>query len=211
MVPVLFLAGLLFLAGAGASATLALSDSSVEGATPGTNTSSLTPGSTVQSSATIMIIPSGSTTFSEGHTLQLTTGLMAATWKVQVYVDSVPAATIPQTGNVVYVNGYLLSYPTSKDVSVVASVSGTVPEASTATVITLIQATELDNSGQPVPGSQVTVQRQIVPLVGPGVATPSTTTGTKGTPASKTPAPGFLEGCAGVCAGAAIMLFISRR
>lgn len=171
-----------------ASATIALSDSTVTSQTPGANTTALAPGTVVDCSAVIMVIPSGATTFSQGHTLQLMTGLLAAHWNVQVLVDSVPAATIPQNGNVVFINGYLLSYPTGKDVSVQATVTGTVPQAETAIVITLIQATELDNSGNPVPGSVVTVERQIVPPVAtPGQQAPVPA----GTTQAPTKSPGF--------------------
>ncbi len=192
-----------------ASATLALADSTVTSQTPGANTTALAPGTAVDCSAVIMIIPSGATTFSQGHTLQLTTGLLAARWNVQVFVDSVPAATVPQNGNVVFINGYLLSYPTGKDVSVQAAVTGTVPQADTATVLTVMQATELDNSGNPVPGSVVTVERQIVPPVAtPGQQAPVQA----GTTPAPTKSPGFylVSGVFALCVGVALV-GVSRR
>jgi hypothetical protein len=163
----------------------------------------LIPGARQEVQATIQIIPSGSTTFSQNHQLQLSTGLAAGSWNAQTLVNNVPAATIPKEGNVLFINGYLLSYPTTSDVSVLVSVSGTVPQSSAGSDLNLLLVQELDNSGQVVSGSTLAVTEPV--QAGGTPATPATLppvpTGT-GLPPVTTPSPvptrvpGFASGLA---------------
>jgi hypothetical protein len=153
----------------------------------------------------IAVIPSGATTFSENHKLQLQTGLLNASWEIQVLVDGVPAARETPAGDAAFVNGYLLSYGTGHDVTVSVTVTGTVP-ATPGQPVVLVNAAELDNSGSPVSGSTVTVSAPVASP--PGV--PQRTAGVPaltGTPAGTGTAPsltraGGLFSAAGLAAGA---------
>ncbi len=129
------------------------------------------PLSQATTEVTIAIIPSGPTTFIEGYTLALSTGLDAAQWNVVVTVNGIQAAVIPKSGNVVYVNGYLLSYPTDRDVAVNVRVEGVVPDSPGGTTLTMLQVQELNNQGQLVGGSTQSVTRTIV---GPATSPPTT-------------------------------------
>ncbi|MDD1718573.1 MAG: hypothetical protein LUQ25_00805 [Methanoregulaceae archaeon] len=111
------------------------------------------PESPVKLAFGITVVPSGGRTFADGHSLQLTTDLRNASWELAVFVDGIQAATIPAGGRAAFVNGYLLSYETLRDVSINVTVTGTTPPGMDTSGINLVQVTELDNAGKPVPGS----------------------------------------------------------
>src|SRR5208337_3834788 len=142
---------------------------------------------------TIAIIPAGATTFSRYHTLQMQTDLVNARWNIQVIVNGIPAAQQSASGAVAFVNGYLLSYPTTSDLSFTVAINGAVP-VSTGTNMTVLQVTELDNGGAPVPGSSITVS---APLLSPSPANKTSPTVPFTTPPVATTAParsaGFLS------------------
>ncbi len=132
------------------AATLALSDVSF------TPTPPMVLAQPQRVSATIMIIPSGATTFASGHEIQLQTTLDNAQWNIQVIVDGNPTAHQTAQGTAAFINGVLLSYPTSRDVSIVIGVSGTVP-ANAGSSLAVMQVEEIDNTGGIVPGSVITI------------------------------------------------------
>jgi hypothetical protein len=142
------------------------------------------PGTAMNMSADIEIIPSGATTFTSSHTLVLSTGLEEARWNVVVYVNGIQGAVIPQTGNYVFVNGFLLSYPTNRDVSVKVALDGIAPVDPGQSQFTVFQMQELNNENQAVGGSVQTVTRTLTmpsttvptpPLTAPATAPPTTT------------------------------------
>jgi hypothetical protein len=97
------------------------------------------------------------------HTLLMQTGLREARWNIQVTVNGLPAAQQSASGATAFVNGYLLSYPTTSDLSFTVAINGTVPAGAGAN-ITVLQVTELDNGGIPVPGSSIMIS---APLLSP--------------------------------------------
>jgi len=111
----------------------------------------------------IAVIPAGATTFSRTHTLQMQTDLANARWNIQVFVDGIPAAQQSASGTAAFVNGYLISYPTTSDISLRITLDGTVPLGADMNV-TILHVSELDTSGMPVPGSSLNV---ITPLISP--------------------------------------------
>ncbi|MBP1928867.1 hypothetical protein J2741_001414 [Methanolinea mesophila] len=170
----------------------------------------LVPLSQATTSATVAIIPSGPTTFIEGYTLVLSTGLDAAQWNVVVTVNGIQAAVIPKAGNIVYVNGYLLSYPTDRDVAVEVRVEGVVPDSPGGTTLTMLQVQELNNQGQLVGGSTQTVTRTIA---GPPTSPPETITTVETVPHTVSPTPtkaglSFIPAIAGI---AAAIIILSKR
>lgn len=170
------------------AATLALSDVALTPNPP------MVPAQPQQVSAKIWIIPSGSTTFASGHDIQLQTTLTNAQWNIQVIVDGIPAAHQSAQGSATFINGALLAYPTTRDVSIVVNVAGTVP-VNTGSSLNVMQIEELDNNGSVVPGSVITIIQPttvstatpVIPVL--PVVTPIKTT-LPPTP-SPTRAPGF--------------------
>ncbi|NTW92814.1 MAG: hypothetical protein HGA40_05160 [Methanoregulaceae archaeon] len=116
----------------------------------------------VNATGVIQIIPQGPTTFIEGYTLVLSTDLERARWNVMVLVDGNQAAVIPKEGNFVFINGFLLSYPTNRDVVVSVQVNGTVPELQDGTPFRVMQAEELNNHGQVVGDSEEVTVRTVM-------------------------------------------------
>jgi hypothetical protein len=116
----------------------------------------------VNATGVIQIIPQGPTTFIEGYTLVLSTDLERARWNVMVLVDGNQAAVIPKEGNFVFINGFLLSYPTNRDVVVSVQVNGTVPELQDGTPFRVMQAEELNNQGQVVGETEEVTVRTVM-------------------------------------------------
>jgi hypothetical protein len=168
----------------------------------------------VTSSITLLL--SGATTFSRYHTLQMQTGLLDAQWNIQVLVNGVPAAQQSASGTTAFVNGYLLSYPTTSDLSFVVSVNGTVPAAA-GTNVTVLHITELDNGGFPVPESSIMVTAPLT-IASAGTSslspTPVTSVSSPGQVSVQQPAhmPGFStgSGVGGFVLGTLACIFFRR-
>ena len=158
-IPCLILAAAFFLA-VPAAATLVLSGSSLM---PGTLP--LFPDQGRKVDAIITIIPSGGRTFAIGHSLQMETDLLDARWNTSVIVDGYTGDQEASTGRVAFINGFVLSYPTDHDVSLVISVSGTVPQTAEGGVM-LMRVRELDNGGSVVPGSTVMIEEPVATPTG---------------------------------------------
>jgi hypothetical protein len=193
-----------------AAATLVLS-----GATLTPHDLPLVPNQELKLDVKIAIIPSGSTTFARGHTLQIETDLAEAAWSSGVVVDGLPAAQQSARGRVIFINGFLLSYSTNRDVRVEVTVSGTVPEDKVSN-ITVLRIQELDNGGMPVPEGIITITEPVfppatVPATGtvPEETTPSPST-TPSPPPSPTKAGGGLS-IAGILAAATGGIFYRRN
>lgn len=204
VLPVIILIVLLALVPA-ASATVVLSSDSFTPNPP------LVPGTEQHVVAQYAVIPSGSTTFAKGHSLQMVTDLSTARWSIQVTLDGRNAAQQSASGDAAFVNGELLSYSTNHDVGMIVTIDGMVPQTSSDQVMVL-QIEEIDNSGNVVPGSVITISQPVTGSV--PVATPSavpTHTPPLVTPeAPATKAPGFAAGAALAGLGAGILL-LSRR
>jgi hypothetical protein len=178
-VTVLFLAAAILLIGSPALAALVITNVSFSPVPP------LMGGDEQHAVTTIAVIPAGATTFSRTHMLQMQTPLTNARWNIQVIVDGVPAAQQSASGTGAFVNGYLLSYPTTSDVSFTVTLNGTVSTGTNPNV-TILQVTELDTSSQPVPGSSLTV---IAPRISSSQGAIATPEGTIAVPAAAIPAP----------------------
>lgn len=163
----------------------------------------LVAGSQQQVVAQYAVIPSGSTTFARGHELQMQTGLADAKWSIQVTLDGRNAAYQTASGNAAFVNGELLSYSTNHDVGMIVKIDGVVPPDAT-TPLMVLQIDEIDNGGNIVPGSTLTISQ---PVAGPvPVATPVPTLTPPVVPPTTAPrAPGFFwaVALAACCAAAA--------
>ena len=118
----------------------------------------------VHVSALIEIIPSGATTFSDSHTLTLSTELQDTLWQVVVMVDGRQAAVIPRQGSVVFVNGFLLSYPTTRDVEVRVLLTGNVASRPIDDSIVVLRWAELNGRSQVVTGSEYTITQRVIPF-----------------------------------------------
>lgn len=186
-----------------ASSTLVLSDVAFTPNTP------VVPGTQQHVVAQYAIIASGSTTFARGHELQMQTDLVNAQWTIQVTLDGRDAARQTATGSAAFVNGELLSYSTNHDVGIMVTIDGTVPQTRSDQLMVL-QVEEIDNSGNVVPGSVITISQPVagtspvqtgVPTLTPPLVTPAS---------QPTKSPGFTASAVLGLLGAGLILW-SRR
>ncbi len=165
-------------------------------------------GSQQQVTATYYIGPSGSTTFIKGHELQMQTDLLNARWNIQVLQNGRNAAQQSASGTAAFVNGALLSYPNSNDVSLSVTINGVVPQTQSDQVM-LLQVEEIDNTGNIVPGSVITLSQPVAgQLVTPAQTAFPTLTPVKVTPSS-TKSAGF-PAIAGILAISLVFLIMAR-
>jgi len=159
--------------------------------------------------ASYTIIPSGSTTFSRSHSLQMQTGLADAQWNIQVILNGRNAAQQSASGSAAFVNGVLMSYPTDNDVSMTVTIDGTVPP-DTDSQLMVLQIEEIDNTGNIVPGSTITITQPVAgepvspttaPVLTPDQAAPSPV---------PTKTPGFTL-AAGIAALGVCLATVARR
>jgi hypothetical protein len=143
-----------------------------------------------QVTATFYIGPSGATTFIKGHELQMLTDLTNARWNIQVLQNGRNAAQQSASGSAAFVNGALLSYSNNNDISLQVTVNGVVPQTQNGQVMVL-NVEEIDNSGNVVPGSVITLSQPVagllvtaiqsaLPTLTPPVVTPPTPTKSSG-------------------------------
>jgi hypothetical protein len=155
--------------------------------------------------------PSGSTTFIKGHELQMQTELLNARWDIQVIQNGRNAAQQSASGSTAFVNGEILSYPNNNDISLSVTIDGVVPQVQAGQVMVL-QVEELDNAGNVVPGSVITLSQPVAGQVPSGNPTllPSLTPPIVTSSPSSTKASGF-SAILGIAALGSIFLFWSRR
>jgi hypothetical protein len=161
-----------------------------------------------QVTATYYIGPSGSTTFIKGHELQMQTVLVNARWNIQVLQNGRNAAQQSASGSAAFVNGALLSYSTNTDVSLSVTINGVVPQTQSDQVM-LLQVEEIDNTGNIVPGSVITLSQPVAGLP----VTPAQTAFPTLTPIKVPPSPTKSAGvpaAAGILAISLVFLIMTR-
>ena len=187
-----------------AAATYTLTDISYNPNPP------LVSGGQQQATATFYIGPSGSTTFIKSHELQMQTDLVNARWNIQVIQNGRNAAQQSASGSAAFVNGALLSYSNNNDVSLQVTVNGVVPQTQSGQVMVL-SVEEIDNSGNVVPGSVITISQPVAgqPVTAVQSALP-TLTPLVVIPPSPTKTSGFTM-IAGILAFGLAMIVMARR
>ena len=162
-----------------------------------------------QVTATYYIGPSGSTTFIKGHELQMQTDLVNARWNIQVLQNGRNAAQQSASGSAAFVNGALLSYSTSNDVSLQVTINGVVPQTQSDQVM-LLQVEEIDNSNNIVPGSVITLSQPVAGHLVIPVQTAFPTLTPTSVPPSPTKSAG-VPATAGILAISFVFLIMARR
>jgi hypothetical protein len=163
----------------------------------------LVGGGNQQVTALYYIGPSGATTFIPGHQLQMETDLVAAQWNIQVIQNGRNAARQTASGSAAFVNGALLSYPSNNDVSLSVTIDGIVPQVQGDQVM-MLQTKEIDNSGNVVPDSVITISQSVS---GQPATTPATVISTP-VPTTIPPSPTASEGFPVILGILAISIFV---
>ena len=151
----------------------------------------------------------GSTTFIKGHELQMQTDLVNAQWNIQILQNGRNAAQQSASGSAAFVNGALLSYSTSNDVSLQVTINGVVPQTQSDQVM-LLQVEEIDNSGNIVPGSVITLSQPVAGHLVIPVQTAFPTLTPTSVPPSPTKSAG-VPATAGILAISFVFLIMARR
>jgi hypothetical protein len=160
--------------------------------------------------ATYYIGPSGSTTFIKGHGLQMQSDLANARWNIQVIQNGRYAAQQSASGSAAFVNGEILSYPNSNDISLQVIIDGVIPQTQSNQVM-LQQVEEIDNSNNIVPGSVITLNQPVAGQPSTAVQTViPTQTPPVVTPLSITKSAGFTL-AAGISALGLALVIMARR
>jgi len=98
---------------------------------------------------------SGGYTFDSENTLQMSTDLDSATWSYVIIQDEVENPAILEIGPNVNINGWVLSYPSSRDISMRVNMNGVAPQVSTSEEKTIVRVAELSSVGSVISGTEV--------------------------------------------------------
>lgn len=148
---------LLFCLVQGAFASLSVSTPSI---TPSTD---LISGQTaVRSTFTINFPASGGETFSSENTLQLSTELDNPTWTYILVLDEVDNPSKTEVGPNVNINGWILSYPSKRELSMKVTLEGTAPTVTGSEEKIIVRVRELGSSGGSIASSEVVKKKLVI-------------------------------------------------
>jgi hypothetical protein len=123
-------------------------------------TGSLTPGTSVIVTFKVDLSGSGTETFTSGNELDMSTDLDKPVWTYSLILDGVDTPQPTQSGRMLAVSGWILSYPSSVEESLKVSVTGTAPSVGQTTNKTMIKIQEVDSHNNII--SSTVVERTAV-------------------------------------------------
>ena len=106
---------------------------------------SLTPGTPVIVTFKVGLTGAGDATFTSDGELQMSTDLDSAKWTYSLVLDGVDTPQPDNTGRVLKLTGWVLSYPSSVDESLKVTVQGNAPTVGQTTNKTMIKIAEYDS------------------------------------------------------------------
>jgi hypothetical protein len=110
-------------------------------------------GTPVKVSFDIKFNPTGSETFPSLRTLALVTDIQNAEWSYNTAIDGNPSTAINATEKNLYISGWVLSYPSKKELSMHVNVTGTFPSSPKSGSIKVIRVNIQDDTGAIIPGT----------------------------------------------------------
>jgi hypothetical protein len=125
--------------------------------------SDLVSGQTHVSVSFVIDFPaSGGETFSSDNSLQMSTDLADARWSPVLVLDGVETQMPDEVGSIVHINGWELSYPAKRALSMRVTMEGTAPIVSTSQSKTILRVATVSGKGAVVPGSEVIRQGYVI-------------------------------------------------
>ncbi|HVP95284.1 MAG TPA: hypothetical protein VMS89_08965 [Methanoregulaceae archaeon] len=121
-----------------------------------------TPPTSVTATFNIEFNPSGGETFPASDTLLMATELDNAKWTYTVSLDGNPNPGVNEIGKNVNINGWILSYPSKRDLAMSVTLNGDVPAVNSSGNITIVRVAEIGSKGAPVKGSEDITVRNII-------------------------------------------------
>jgi hypothetical protein len=116
---------------------------------------SLTPGTPVIVTFKIDMSASGDETFPSADELQMSTDLDSPKWAYSLVLDGVDTPQPANSGRVLSVSGWILSYPSTVEESMKVTLQGNAPTVTQTTNKTMIKVTEYDSRNNPVTSTVV--------------------------------------------------------
>ena len=116
---------------------------------------SLTPNTPVIVTFKVDMSASGDETFPNGDELQLSTDLDKPKWSYSLVLDGVDAVQPSNTGRVLSISGWVLSYPSTIEEAVKVTLEGVAPTVTQTTNKTMIRVAEYDSHSNLISSSVV--------------------------------------------------------
>jgi hypothetical protein len=133
------------------------------------------PPQQVKISFAVNFIPEGGMTFSSGNSLVMFTDLENARWSYATVLDGNANPPLTDNGKSVDISGWVLSYPSRRDLAVLVNLTGEVPAVSTTGKKTLVKVGEYNGDNEVYPGSAVTREANVILPGSPAVSSSPTT------------------------------------
>jgi hypothetical protein len=116
---------------------------------------SLTPGTSVIVSFKVDLAASGDSTFPSSDELQMSTDLEKPKWTYTLVLDGVETPQPSESGRLISITGWILSYPASVEESLRVTMEGTAPDVTQTTNKTIIKLQEVDSHNNIISNSVV--------------------------------------------------------
>lgn len=97
--------------------------------------------------------PTGGETFPSLRTLALLTDMQNVEWSYSTAIDGNPSPLINATGRNLYISGWVLSYPSKRELSMHVNVTGNVPSIPKSGNMNVIRVNVQDDTGAIIPGT----------------------------------------------------------
>jgi len=128
-----------------------------------TPSGSLISGQTQVRSTFIIEFPaSGGKTFDDTNSLQLSSEMDNPTWTYSLVLDEVENPSKTEVGQNVNINGWLLSYPAKRELSMKVTMEGTAPVVDGTSEKIVIAVRELDSKGKAIASSEVIKKAPVI-------------------------------------------------
>jgi hypothetical protein len=136
-----------------------------------------TPPKQVSVSFRVNFIPESGVTFSDSNSLDMFTDLENAHWSYSIVLDDVANPPLTDTGKSAEINGWILSYPSRRSLSVLVNLTGDVPAVSATGKKTMIKVGVYNGVNEVYPGSAVIREANVILAGSPAVSTTAPASG----------------------------------
>ena len=116
----------------------------------------------VRSTFIINFPPSGGYTFDDANSLQLASEMANPSWTYAIVLDGIENPSKTEIGQNININGWLLSYPSKRELSMKVTMEGLAPTVSGSEEKIVIAVRELDSRGAKIGSSEVVKKKMVI-------------------------------------------------
>ena len=131
-----------------------------------TPTGDLVSGQTPPNPVTAIFVidfnPTGGETFPSEETLTMSTDLENGQWSYVTSLDGNPNPAVTANGRNLNINGWVLSYPSKRELSMKVTLNGEVPTVTASGNKTVLRVAELSGKSEAISGSEVIRQSYVI-------------------------------------------------